>query len=60
MRTRNANFTRRTDASNCEQFLRSDLARPSGEILNNERFFRAHIGGTLVKGRMDRLGADRR
>ena len=42
----------------CEQlrqFLRSDLARPSGEILNNERFFRADIGGTLVKGRMDRL-----
>jgi DNA helicase-2/ATP-dependent DNA helicase PcrA len=37
------------------QFLRSDLARPSGEILNNERFFRADIGGTLVKGRMDRL-----
>ena len=49
----------------CEQlrqFLRSDLARPSGEILNNERFFRADIGGTLVKGRMDRLeriGGDR-
>ncbi len=42
----------------CEQlrqFLRSNLARPSGEILNNERFFRADIGGTLVKGRMDRL-----
>ena len=42
----------------CEQlrqFLRSDLARPAGEILNNERFFRANIGGTLVKGRMDRL-----
>ncbi len=42
----------------CEQlrqFLRSDLAQPSGEILNNERFFRADIGGTLVKGRMDRL-----
>jgi DNA helicase II / ATP-dependent DNA helicase PcrA len=42
----------------CEQlrqFLRSDLAQPSGEILNNERFFRASIGGTIVKGRMDRL-----
>jgi DNA helicase-2/ATP-dependent DNA helicase PcrA len=42
----------------CEQlrqFLHSDLARPSGEILNNERFFRSVIGGTLVKGRMDRL-----
>ena len=37
------------------QFLRSDLARPMGEILNNERFFRASIGGTMVKGRMDRL-----
>ena len=49
----------------CEQlrqFLRSDLARPTGEILNNERFFRAAIGGTMVKGRMDRLeriGGDR-
>ncbi len=42
----------------CEQlrrFLRSDLARPAGEILNNERFFRADIGGAVVKGRMDRL-----
>ena len=42
----------------CEQlrqFLRSDLATPTGEILNNERFFRAAIGGTMVKGRMDRL-----
>ena len=42
----------------CEQlrqFLHSDLAKPAGEILNNERFFRADIGGTLVKGRMDRL-----
>ncbi len=37
------------------QFLRSDLAKPLGEILNNERFFRANIGGTMVKGRMDRL-----
>ena len=46
------------DKSGCEQlrqFLSSELARPSGEILNNERFFRANIGGTLVKGRMDRL-----
>jgi DNA helicase-2/ATP-dependent DNA helicase PcrA len=46
------------DKDGCEQlrqFLRSDLAQPSGEILNNERFFRANIGGTLVKGRMDRL-----
>ena len=46
------------DKDGCEQlrqFLRSDLARPAGEILNNERFFRANIGGTLVKGRMDRL-----
>ena len=46
------------DKNGCEQlrqFLRSELARPSGEILNNERFFRANIGGTLVKGRMDRL-----
>ncbi len=46
------------DKAGCEQlreFLRSDLAKPAGEILNNERFFRAHIGGTLVKGRMDRL-----
>ncbi len=42
----------------CEQlrqFLCSDLAKPAGEILNNERFFRASIGGALVKGRMDRL-----
>src|ERR1035437_7187157 len=42
----------------CEQlrqFLRSDLAKPAGEILNNERSFRANIGGTMVKGRMDRL-----
>ncbi len=42
----------------CEQlgqFLRSDLARPAGQILNNERFFRSFIGGILVKGRMDRL-----
>ena len=42
----------------CEQlrrFLRSDLAQPTGEILNNERFFRAAIGGAVVKGRMDRL-----
>jgi DNA helicase II / ATP-dependent DNA helicase PcrA len=37
------------------QFLRSDLAQPSGEILNNERFFRSDIGGTMLKGRMDRL-----
>jgi DNA helicase II / ATP-dependent DNA helicase PcrA len=37
------------------QFLRSDLSRPKGEILNNERSFRASIGGTMVKGRMDRL-----
>jgi len=46
------------DKDGCQQlrqFLRSDLAQPSGEILNNERFFRANIGGTLVKGRMDRL-----
>ena len=46
------------DKDGCEQlrqFLRSDLAKPAGEILNNERFFRANIGGTLVKGRMDRL-----
>ncbi|MGA9647681.1 MAG: ATP-dependent DNA helicase [Candidatus Korobacteraceae bacterium] len=46
------------DKDGCEQlrqFLRSDLAQPAGEILNNERFFRANIGGTLVKGRMDRL-----
>ncbi len=46
------------DKDGCEQlrqFLRSDLAKPAGEILNNERFFRASIGGTLVKGRMDRL-----
>jgi DNA helicase-2/ATP-dependent DNA helicase PcrA len=42
----------------CEQlqrFLRSDLARPMGEVLNNERSFRAAIGGAKVKGRMDRL-----
>ena len=42
----------------CEQlrrFLRSELAQPSGEILNNERFFRAAIGGAMVKGRMDRM-----
>jgi DNA helicase-2/ATP-dependent DNA helicase PcrA len=42
----------------CEQlrrFLSSDLARPSGEILNNERSFHAAIGGAVVKGRMDRL-----
>ena len=37
------------------QFLRSDLSRPKGEILNNERSFRASIGGTMVKGRVDRL-----
>jgi DNA helicase-2/ATP-dependent DNA helicase PcrA len=46
------------DKDGCEQlrqFLRSDLAKPAGEILNNERFFRANIGGTMVKGRMDRL-----
>ncbi len=42
----------------CEQlrqFLCSELANPTGEILNNERSFRAAIGGTMVKGRMDRL-----
>ncbi len=46
------------DKDGCEQlrqFLRSELATPTGEILNNERFFRAAIGGTMVKGRMDRL-----
>jgi DNA helicase-2/ATP-dependent DNA helicase PcrA len=46
------------DKDGCEQlrqFLRSDLAKPTGEILNNERFFRANIGRTIVKGRMDRL-----
>ncbi len=42
----------------CEQlrrFVRSELARPNGEILNNERFFRAFDRRDLVKGRMDRL-----
>ncbi len=42
----------------CEQlrqFLCSELANPTGEILNNERSFRAAIGGTMLKGRMDRL-----
>lgn len=46
------------DKDGCQQlrqFLRSDLAKPAGEILNNERSFRADIGGILVKGRMDRL-----
>ncbi len=46
------------DKDGCEQlrqFLRSELATHTGEILNNERFFRATIGGTVVKGRMDRL-----
>jgi RecB family exonuclease len=36
-------------------FLRSDLARPRGEILQTERSFKVEIGGAKVKGRLDRL-----
>ena len=49
------NLYERDGCEQLRQFLRSDLATPTGEILNNERFFRAAIGGTIVKGRMDRL-----
>ena len=47
----------------CEQlrrFLRSDLARPSGEILNNERFFRASHRRHHGEGKNGSPGADRR
>jgi DNA helicase II / ATP-dependent DNA helicase PcrA len=37
------------------QFLRSDLAKPHGEILQTERSIRFAIGETTVKARMDRV-----
>jgi len=37
------------------QFLRSDLAKPRGEILDTERSLRFVIDGTTVRARMDRL-----
>ncbi|MDR3746558.1 MAG: ATP-dependent DNA helicase [Acidobacteriota bacterium] len=37
------------------RFLRSPLAQPRGEILENEKQFTVVIGGTKVRGRIDRL-----
>ncbi|HME32213.1 MAG TPA: ATP-dependent DNA helicase [Terriglobales bacterium] len=37
------------------RFLRSELARPHGEILNTERNFSFAIGETNVRAKMDRL-----
>jgi DNA helicase-2/ATP-dependent DNA helicase PcrA len=37
------------------RFLRSELARPRGEILHTERNFSFVIGGTNVRAKMDRL-----
>ena len=36
-------------------FLRSDLAKPRGEILDTERNLRFSIGGVTVRAKMDRL-----
>ena len=37
------------------RFLRSSLAQPAGEIVENEKQFTVVVGGTRVKGRLDRL-----
>ena len=37
------------------RFLRSPLAHPGGEIVENEKQFTVVIGGTKVRGRIDRL-----
>ncbi len=36
-------------------FLRSELARPAGQVLDTERRFKVEIGGAQVRGRLDRL-----
>jgi DNA helicase-2/ATP-dependent DNA helicase PcrA len=36
-------------------FLRSELSRPAGQILDTERRFKVEIGGAQVRGRLDRL-----
>jgi DNA helicase-2/ATP-dependent DNA helicase PcrA len=41
--------------SELTRLLRSELARPSGEILETERRFRFEVGEATVSGRMDRL-----
>ncbi len=38
-------------------FLHSDLARPSGRILDTEKRFVVEIGGVRVRGRFDRIDA---
>jgi len=38
-----------------ERFLRSDLAKPRGEILHTERSFPFAIGDATIRSRMDRL-----
>ena len=51
------------DKDGCEQlrqFLRSELAKPAGEILNNERFFRADHWRDAGEGKNGSPGADRR
>jgi len=36
-------------------FIRSQLARPAGQVLDTERRFKIEIGGARVRGRLDRL-----
>ena len=36
-------------------FLRSELSRPAGHVLDTERRFKVEIGGAQVRGRLDRL-----
>jgi ATP-dependent DNA helicase UvrD/PcrA len=36
-------------------FVRSQLARPAGQVIDTERRFKIEIGGAQVRGRLDRL-----
>ena len=37
------------------RLLRSELAKPMGTVQKTEAWFRFEVGGTVVRGRMDRI-----